>query len=241
MPSTICVIDGWDRGCSIDFQFELAASDPPTPTPRAFEAMFRRARVTASGGSAFGLLRQSSDSSIPPFAYADARQPTAARMNHLRVPHFVALAATLLAAPGCRSKEATFDSRVRIDRVEIVGRDEQRNPVSVDVSLSWVECPGTQRQSIRSGRALAQCLPKLGKGEVVPVRVIWEKEDHGGYDWHVVEIAGCAIPPVDDDDSSFESIQDCHPSIQHGAVLGFHCDRLPEGELLEKCPWFRRQ
>jgi hypothetical protein len=51
----------------------------------------------------------------------------------------------------------------------------------------------------------------------------------------------CDAPPVDDDDSSFDMIEECVPSIQHDAVVGFHCDRVPEGELLEKCPWFKRK
>jgi len=141
---------------------------------------------------------------------------------------------------GCRNKPVTYQSRVRVQRAIVVATDEQKNPISADVTFTWADCPGEQRQTVRSGKALAACIPKLRPGETVPVTVVWEVEDHGGYDWHVIEIAGCQIPPVDDDDSSFESVQDCHPSTQHDAVLGFHCDRLPEGELLEKCPWFRR-
>lgn len=152
-----------------------------------------------------------------------------------------AIALVSATAIGCHAKPVSYQSNVRIQRVVVVSTDAQHSPTSADVSFVWAECPGEQRQTVRSGKALAACLPKLHVGDTVPVTVLWEREDHGGFDWHVVELAGCAIPPVDDDDSSFESIQDCHPSTQHDAVLGFHCDRVPKGELIERCPWFRRE
>ncbi len=147
----------------------------------------------------------------------------------------------LVASPGCRPEHKEFVSSVTLNRISVVERDDKGNAVSTDVELRWKECPGEQLQLMRSGKEFSECMKKHKPGETAVVKVLWEWDEHGHYDWHVIDVGGCPAPPVDDDDSSFDQIQECVPSIQHDAVVGFHCDRLPEGELLEKCPWFRRQ
>ena len=157
-------------------------------------------------------------------------------MKHPTPAATVAIVLASLVALGCRNKPVTYQSRVRVQRAVVVTSDEQKKPLTADVTFLWADCPGEQRQTVRSGKELAACVPKLRAGEIVPVTVIWEQEAHGGYDWHVTEIAGCPVPPVDDDDSSFEAVQDCHPSIQHDAVLGFHCDPRAQGRAHRKVP-----
>lgn len=142
---------------------------------------------------------------------------------------------------GCHAKPQTFDSQARLRRIEVVHRDDANSPVSTDVDIEWITCPGIQWQTVRSGQAFSTCIQKHKVADTVPVKVLWEWDDHGNYDWHVVEIGGCKAPPVDDDDSSFDSIGECVPSKQHDAVVGFHCDVEPEGELVAKCPWFRKR
>jgi hypothetical protein len=157
---------------------------------------------------------------------------------------FLFLSLLVAAAPalaGCHSSSRTFDANVRIKRIETVHSDDKGKPISTDVDMVWHECPGDQRQTMRSGREFSSCIHKYKTDDVVPAKVVWEWDEHGHYDHHVVELGGCKAPPVDDDDSSFDSIAECVPSIQHDAVVGFHCDRLPEGELAQKCPWFKRE
>ncbi len=161
---------------------------------------------------------------------------------------FTTLLATLfigslpvLSSLGCGHPHKEYVSSVKLNRVTVVHTDDKGEPVSTDVEVHWKECPGEQVQVMRSGKEFSKCMQKHKAGDNVLVKVLWEWDDHGHYDWHIIEVGGCAAPPVDDDDSSFDQIQECQPSVQHDAVVGFHCDRLPEGELLDKCPWFKRQ
>jgi hypothetical protein len=88
--------------------------------------------------------------------------------------------------------------------------------------------------------------------------------DHKGfYDWDVTEMGGCKRPPDDDDQSSFDTVQECEPIVVNGVEEGFKCNRIdtvqecepivvngveegfkcnriPQKALLKKCPWFAR-
>jgi hypothetical protein len=134
----------------------------------------------------------------------------------------------------------TYESRVSITHLAVVQRGPGGEALSTDVGFVWADCPGQQSQMLRSGAEFSGCARKLKVGETVPVKVLWEWDEHGHYDWHVIEVGGCSAPPVDDDDSSFESVRECVPILQHDHEVGFHCNRVPEGELLQKCPWFKR-
>lgn len=163
-------------------------------------------------------------------------------MNALKIAALHVVAASLLGIVGCHGKPQTFASKVRIEGLEVVHRDEKGAPISVDVDFLWSECPGTQRQTVRNGAKFASCITKHKAGETVDAKVFWEWDEHGHYDWHVLELAGCEAEHVDDDDSSFDSVKECEPSKQHGAVVGIHCDKVPEAnsELVKKCPWFKQ-
>ena len=150
------------------------------------------------------------------------------------------MAIALVASIGCHGRPTTHEARVKILKVHVVAADADGRARSTDVEFAWADCPGTQRQAMRSGAAFSACVSKLKPGDLVPVKVIREWEEKGYYDWHVVEIAGCPAPPVDDDDSSFELVSECHDTLQMDAVVGFHCNRVAEGELIQQCPWFKR-
>jgi hypothetical protein len=154
----------------------------------------------------------------------------------------VILAAAAFTASGCHG-ENEYQSKVKIQRIEVVETDASGKPLSTDVQFFWHECPGHQEQTMRSGNEFSACMQKYKAGQEVPVKIHWEWDEHGHYDFHVIDVGGCKAPPVDDDDSSFDTLADCVPSVQHEATVGFHCDKVPErdSELVKKCPWFRVQ
>jgi hypothetical protein len=155
-------------------------------------------------------------------------------------PTFPFVLSTLLAS--CHSGPKTFDSNVTVERLDVVHRDNMGAPVSTDVSLVWASCVGAPRERLRGGQAFSSCIGKqTAAGATVPVKVLWEWDDHAHYDWHVIELAGCKVERVDDDDSSYDMVAECRPAKEHDAVVGFHCDRTPEGEMIQQCPWFRRE
>jgi hypothetical protein len=149
------------------------------------------------------------------------------------------IAAALLC--GCHGSPKEYQANITIARLQVVHRDDQGAPLSTDIDIHWKDCPGDQRQTMRSGKEFSACMARYKVGQTVPVKVVHEWDVHGHYDWHVIDVGGCAAPPVDDDDSSFESVEDCVPSVQHDAVVGFHCNKQPEpgSELVAKCPWFK--
>ena len=54
--------------------------------------------------------------------------------------------------------------------------------------------------------------------------------------------AGRALYKRDPRDArSYEVVQECSDVVVNGLKAGFHCDRKPNRELLDKCPWFARQ
>jgi hypothetical protein len=139
---------------------------------------------------------------------------------------------------GCRAKPQQFSANVKLEKLEIDQRDAQGNPLTVDLTLEFPDCPGDQVKTVRGGAEFAKCLTKVKVGDVVPAKLDWGPVPDG-YDFEVEEIGGCARPHDPDDESSHEIIQVCQELEAHGVKVGFHCDRKPSRELLEKCPYFR--
>lgn len=158
-----------------------------------------------------------------------------------RFPRLAAAAVVALAAAavGCRKKPVTFATEVELTRIDVVQRNQAGAPDLLDVEFTWTACG--QRETIRGSRAFAACLAPHPVGARVPAKVLWHWDDAGFYDWDVTEMGGCARPPEDGDAASFDTVQECTPLKEHGAVIGFRCNRIAEKELLAKCPWFARR
>lgn len=161
--------------------------------------------------------------------------------RHLRVATIAkaVFAASLLGGlPSCSHKEQRWESEVEIQRVDAVSRSRDGKPEALDVELLWTAC--AQREVIRGDAAFAACMAKRKPGDKVRVKVRQAWDPAGFYDWDITEVDGCARPPEDGDEASFDSVQECKPIGQHGVVSGFSCNRIPTGDLVAKCPWFRR-
>jgi hypothetical protein len=154
----------------------------------------------------------------------------------------------LLVATACGDKPKIFDTNVEIARIRPIRRDEKTNQIlTLDVEVSFVDCPGEQKKMIRGDKAFAECLysasgesPKHKVGDKVPVKIAFgPRADGSGYENKLVKVAECTRKPDPKDEASYEVVQDCEPLVVNGVDVGVHCDRKRNRELLHKCPWFR--
>jgi hypothetical protein len=140
----------------------------------------------------------------------------------------------------CNKEPRWFDTEVELTRLDIVRRDDKGRPITEDVEFSYFGCPGKQLEVIRGGTEFAQCMDRYKVGDKVPIKIErhWLKEGH--WDWTVHMMGICTRPPDDEDEASFDTVQECEDLVVHGAKVGFRCNRLPQKQLLQKCPWFGR-
>jgi hypothetical protein len=146
-----------------------------------------------------------------------------------------------LASSGCSQKPRTFDTNVEIVRIRPINRDPDTNEVrTVDVEVSFADCPGEQRKMIRGDKAFAACIMKHQSKDKVPAKLWYGKVDDEHLGNKIVKLADCDRKPDPKDEASFEVIQDCEDILVNGVSVGVHCDRKPSKELLAKCPWFKK-
>lgn len=145
----------------------------------------------------------------------------------------------LTTSAGCK-KTKWYDSKVKLTRIQNIRADASGKATDTDIEFSWDECPGTQIEVIRGDAAFAECIKKYKVGDLVPVKVEHHWENKGNWDWDVHQFGDCKRPPDEKDLSSFDTVQECEPIVVNGVKEGFHCNRIPQKELLKKCPWFGR-
>jgi hypothetical protein len=150
------------------------------------------------------------------------------------------LLVALSAVAGCSEAPRVYETSVEVRRFSVVRRDEERKPVTADVEVSYADCPGTQYEVVRGNRAFTECFQQHKVGERVPLRLEHYRGREGRFEWVVKAIGGCDRPPDPNDEVSFSVVEECSDLVVHGARVGFHCSRIPEKELVQKCPWFRR-
>lgn len=153
----------------------------------------------------------------------------------------LSLALASLPLVGChRSK--TYEATVEVTRMSVTRKDEKGNPVSTDLELSYVECPGTQVEVIRGGKDFSACIqPKVKVGAKVKVKIqhAWDPEGH--YDFDVLEVEGCPRPPDPNDEASYKVVRECSDWTVNGSRVGFQCNYQDKKDLNAKCPWFRKR
>lgn len=148
------------------------------------------------------------------------------------------LAVVALGGVGGCHKAKHYDANVEITRVSVVRRDENGRALTTDVEFSYVECPGTQIETIRGDEAFSACVSKHPVGAKVPVKVEHHWDPDGQYTWDVHQIADCKRTPDPNDEASFAVVRECQDLKVNGASVGFECQITPKKELLAKCPWF---
>jgi hypothetical protein len=154
------------------------------------------------------------------------------------VPLF--LVALLVAA--CAKKPRWYEADVRLNRIQTIRFDAKGIPADVDVEVQYDECPGGQQlEIVRGDAAFAQCMKRHAPGAKVVAKIEHHWDDRGFWDWDIHELGGCKRPPDKDDINSFDTVQECEPIVSNGVNEGFRCNRIPQRELLKKCPWFGRR
>lgn len=162
----------------------------------------------------------------------------AARASGL-VAFLVPAAGALTLLAGCDGRKR-FTAEVELVRYAVVKRDDAGAPLTADVEIRYATCPGEQHEVARGGSAFAACMAAKKPGERLSAKVDWYKHRNGHYDWDLVQLGDCVRDAEPNDDGSFETVQECDPVVSHGAVTGFRCSRLPDKQLVARCPWFRR-
>lgn len=146
----------------------------------------------------------------------------------------------LLALADCSRKTRWFDTQVEISRMDVVQRDAKGKALTKDVEFSYKDCPGVQVEVVRGGAEFAECMDRYKIGEKVAVKIEYHWDAAGYWDWDIHAMGVCKRPPEYGDEASFDTVQECEDVVSNGAKVGFHCNRLPQKHLLQKCPWFGR-
>lgn len=143
---------------------------------------------------------------------------------------------------GCRESEKQFNTHVEITRMDFVNLNAKNEPITIDIEVSYHECPGNQFEVIRGDAEFAQCIINTGKkiGDKFLVDIEWKWNPMGYYKWFIVKLDSCErkVDPLDE--VSFDLVEECEDYKVYGNVVGFTCRRIPSGNLIKACPWFRR-
>jgi hypothetical protein len=149
--------------------------------------------------------------------------------------------AFVLAASGCEKKAHDYETKVTLKSVEVVARDGAGTPQIIEVNVEYPDCPGEQLETLQGNADFTKCALKFKVGDVLPATIEWGPTDFGHYDSEITRIGDCTRKRDPRDARSYEVIQECTDVNVNGVKAGFHCDRKPNKELLDKCPWFARQ
>ncbi len=145
-------------------------------------------------------------------------------------------------ASGCHAKAQRYDTKVEILSTRTMnGEPGTAAPSRIEFEMRFVDCPGEVKRVVRGDQALAACAGVLKVGERVPAAIAFsydrERENYRG---ELVKLGPCDVKLDPKEDANYETVQVCRDLKASGAVVGVHCDKKREGELVEKCPWLRR-
>ena len=158
----------------------------------------------------------------------------------MRARHALGTLAAVVALAGCE-KPVSYTTTVEVLQVQRFGQDKSQ-PGMMDLDLKFVECPGEARKIIRGDKAFGQCGAKFKKGDKIKAEVVLSySSDRGNYRSEIVRLDDCQVKLDPKEQANYEIVQDCKDLMASGAVVGVHCDRTRNAELVAKCPWFKRR
>ena len=166
------------------------------------------------------------------------------RMKRWRpTTYFAGVLAVSLSSAGCGEKPAKYTTTVEIVGVQrLGGQDPKAQPGMMDLELKYSECPGDARRVIRGDKTFSQCGAKFKKGDKVPADVMLTySSERGQYRSELVRLDDCEVKLDPKEEANYETVQDCKDLVSSGAVVGVHCDRTRNAELVAKCPWLKRR
>ncbi|MBX3189800.1 MAG: hypothetical protein KF819_22435 [Labilithrix sp.] len=140
---------------------------------------------------------------------------------------------------GCH-RPKHYETNVEITRVTAARKDDKGKVLTIDLEYAFSECPGSQLEVLRGDAEFAACIGKHKVGDKVPVSIDHEWADDGHWQWVVRKVGDCRRVADPNDEASFAVVRECEDWNVNGNKVGFQCRYLPEKNLLEKCPWFKR-
>lgn len=150
----------------------------------------------------------------------------------------LALVASVTSLSCHRSK--SYDAEVEVSRISVVRKDDSGKPATTDFEFSYVNCPGTQVETVRGDGKFSACVARYSVGQKVKVQLVHQWSDEGHYVSVVQKVGDCDRTVDPNDEASFTLLRECEDWEVNGARVGFQCSMKPEKGLLAKCPWFRR-
>jgi hypothetical protein len=154
----------------------------------------------------------------------------------------IASSVALVALSGCKAGPKRYTSNVELMQVKAFGQQAAAgSPSFMDLELKFVDCPGNARRVIRGDKAFSACGKKLKAGDKVPAEVeVAYSAERGTYRDTIVKLADCEVKLDPKDEANYQMVENCSDLKASGMVVGVHCDRGRTKELVEACPWFRR-
>ncbi len=142
----------------------------------------------------------------------------------------------------CRRGPLTFEPTIELNRLEVVSFDEAGKPLTMDVEITYPECPGDQIEILRGDKKFTDCiLENFKKQDRAKAKILWQWNELGYYDWEVNKIGQCERKVDRDDEVSYDMIEECEDYVVYGDNVGFRCKRIATADLIKVCPWFRRK
>ena len=149
----------------------------------------------------------------------------------------------LAAAPffSACDKPVHYTTTVEVVQMQRFGQ-EKTGPGMMDLELKFIECPGDARKIMRGDKTFGQCGAKFKVGDKVSAELVQTySTERGSYRSEIVRLDDCSVKLDPKEEANYEIVQDCKDLVASGAVVGVHCDRTRNKELVAKCPWFRRR
>lgn len=153
----------------------------------------------------------------------------------------VAAGAMVLGLVAACHRSKSYEATVEVTRIAAVRKDEAGAPLTLDLEISYSECPGTQMEVVRGGPEFAACVGKFKVGDKLKVAIDHQWAAEGHYKWVVRRIGDCTRVPDPNDEASYAMVRECDDWTVNGTRVGFQCKYVPEQKLVDKCPWFRRR
>jgi len=143
---------------------------------------------------------------------------------------------------GCHAKAQVYETKVEILSARTMGGQHGKAPPSlIEFEMRFIECPGEVKRVVRGDKALAECAAGLKVGEKVPASIDFKYDrERENYRGDLVKLGSCDVKLDPKEDANYETVQVCRDLKASGVVVGVHCDKKREGELVEKCPWLKR-
>ncbi len=153
----------------------------------------------------------------------------------------VALCTLVVSLVAACHRTKHYETNVEVTRIATLRQDEAGKPVTLDVEVSYVDCPGTEMEVIRGGPDFAACVEKYKVGDNITLSIDHERAEGGHYKWTVRRVGDCIRVPDPADEAPYAIVRECDDWTVNGTRAGFQCRYIPEPKLVDKCPWFRRR